>query len=157
MGIGDKAPPVGYSSFDVSKRLHELSGWPGDTEWADWLPITEENYPGYTCGYLFRQLEGIVEGFYIRLDPNELSHFRIVYWDTAMRLADPLEDPRAPRSVSSSPRSFLMTDPRFFTRKFTRQFTPTIEVLGETAEDALTQFCIELWERGLFSADKSQY
>jgi hypothetical protein len=63
------AVPPQYSSYAVSRYLYELTGWEGDVEWEDWLPISDKNYPAYTCGYLLRKLENGIMKFYLNVDP----------------------------------------------------------------------------------------
>jgi hypothetical protein len=43
-------------TVDLAKQLYALTGWEGIVEWFDDQPVSDDNYPGYTLGYLLRQL-----------------------------------------------------------------------------------------------------
>lgn len=129
MGFDMDISPAGYSSFALSKTLYELSGWPGDIDWADWLPISTQNHPAYTCGYLVRQLAGLAEvvmGFTVSIHIASYIPYQITY-NVVASLS--ISNVALPSAESSS--------------------TPTtnfFSIWGESVEDALTKLCIELWK-----------
>ncbi len=139
MSLQRDLPPIGHSSFDLSVRLYKLSGWRGDIEWAEWLPISDQNYPAYTCGYLIRQLAGAVTGFGVTVHIHSPIRYVITYVDVPPPPATQIT-PYALRPAPFTRRSRANRDPRF------------LEVWGESVEDALAQFCIVLWRRDKFSA-----
>lgn len=135
-----------YSSFDVSKRLYELSGWPGDVDWADWLPISEENYPAYTCGYLIRQLAGVVTGFGVSIRIGAPIRYEITYMDVP-------PPPMRERTYRNLWNWHERSAP-FAIKSASTQEAHFFQAHGRSAEDALTQFCIELWRHDKFLAYK---
>lgn len=139
MDVVDYSPSRGYSSFPISQRLYELSGWDSDMDWADWLPMSEENYPGYTCGSLMRRLEQVARKIEIFINPTALAPYRIIYndWLEMLRLD--------PNMVNPVTETLLRTEHHqvFLERR--------IEVGAVYAEDALALLCIELHERGKFA------
>lgn len=122
--------PAGYSSFVLSKTLYELSGWPGDVDWADWLPISTQNHPAYTCGYLIRQLVGVVTGFGVSIRGDAPIRYEITY----LYVPPPATYGMTPFRMKPAP----AREASFF------------EATAESIEDALTQFCIELWKHNKF-------